>query len=500
MSITHRVFASSAFQVAINIMQRLIGVVSTLILARLLTPNDFGIIAILAITIHLTDILSDAGSQQYIIQKQDTDDDDLNTSWTIDIIGKCTLTLVICLLAPAIANTLDNPLLTDAIRLIALSIPLRALRNPGLILLAKELQYQKLFKLNLYQKLLSFAAVMLVVVIHPSYWAIIAGDIVAAAILLIGSYQVHSFRPQLTLQRFKQQWAFSQWSLLRGITGFLRSQADILIVSKLFPTGKLGGYHLQRELALIPALSLVIPAIEPLMTAIAKAKYDTELLGYRIRLSLLTLFTLLFPLSVFIFLQSELIVTVLLGKQWIPQHQLLAYFSLMFFAFCLHALISDCFTAIDRLKTLFFFDLLSTVVIIAVLLAAMHTDLNTFALIRGGAGLIITASLLLLLNVLIQFKLTTLLINCIAPLAAGLMAFLVNQQLNAAIPASPWALIDLGLATIIYFGSYSIVFLLLANLLCQLAKTQSEPLEETEQLLHNMYSVANALKRRLKFE
>lgn len=498
MSITKGVFSSSAFQVAINLVQRLIGIVSTLILARLLTPDDFGIIAILALTIHLTDILSDAGSKQYIIQKQNTEDSDLNTAWTIDIIGKFTLTGIIWLIAPTIATSLNNPLLTDAIRVVSLCIPIRAMHNPALILLAKEFDYKRLFKLGVWQKLLSFSVVMIVVAIQPSYWAIVAGDIVSAMVLLVGSYQIHSYRPGLSLAHLKEQWAFSQWSLLRGITGYARSQADILIVSKLFPPAALGGYHLQRELALTPAFSLVIPAIEPLLSAIAKAKYDAQLLAYRLRLSMVTLLALLVPLSIFIFFSSELIVAVLLGDQWLQYHELLAYFSLMFFAFCFHALISDCFTAINRMRLLFYFDLLSTFAIVAILLAFIDLDIHLFALVRGVAGLFITISLLLLLNTVTQLNILRLLVNLLPACLAAVLSTFITQAATQLLPVHTWALITLVFKTLVFFAAYLVLLLVLIKILRATFTTRESYLEEIAQLSGNIDHLMTTIRQKLR--
>ena len=121
MSLTSRVFTSAYLQLLLNVILKLIGIFSTLILARMLTPTDFGVIAVMAITVHLTDILSDAGSQQYIIQKLQVNSHDLNTAWTIDVISKSALAVIIFLCAPSIAHWLENPLLTDPIRIIILS-------------------------------------------------------------------------------------------------------------------------------------------------------------------------------------------------------------------------------------------------------------------------------------------------------------------------------------------------------------------------------------------
>lgn len=474
--------------------QRLIGIISTMILARLLTPNDFGVIAIIALTVHLADILSDAGSQQYIIQKQDTDDNDINTAWTLDIISKFFLTVIIILLAPFIAETLDNPLLTHAIQIVSLSIPLRALRSPGLIIFAKEFEYGKLFKLSLYQKLISFSAVMLVVFIKPSYWAIVIGDIVSALTLLIGSYKISHYRPSLTLVKFKDQWGFSKWSLLRGITGFLRSQADMLIVSKAFPAGTLGSYHLQRELALIPAISLIIPAMEPLLSAVSKAKHDHNLLIYRMRLSILTLLSFLLPLSCFIYVYSEDITYVLLGEQWVAYHQLLSFFSLMFFAFCLHALVSDFFTALNQMRTLFIFDLLSTLFILGILLLAIDASILNFSLIRGVAGLAITVSLIIMLNKIVSLKLMYLLCSLIPIVFASMGAISASIWFNSLMLIDLHPLLSLILISALFFSLYILMFYFFTKIYCWLMRDNMQLNIESSELLRILDEQLSKLK------
>lgn len=98
--------------------------------------------------------------------------------------------------------------------------------------LAREINYRPLFRLTLWQKGLSFVTVITIAFIEPSHWAIITGNLVSAAILAAGSYRVDHHRPRWTLSRFRQQWGFSQWLLMRGLVGFTRSQIDNLLVSR----------------------------------------------------------------------------------------------------------------------------------------------------------------------------------------------------------------------------------------------------------------------------
>ncbi|PTB92575.1 polysaccharide biosynthesis protein [Marinobacter sp. B9-2] len=448
MSTSSRVFKSSSFLLAIQLFQRSLGLISTLILARLLVPEDFGIVAMVAIALQFFETLADAGNKHYIIQKSEVTDQDLNTAWTMNLAIKTVMATLIIVVAPLISEYLGAPELTMALSIAALAMPLGALRNPILMLMARELNYRPVFVLSIWQKALSFIVVVVFALIHPSYWAIIAGDLVAAIVMTIGSYFIHAYKPALTLQKIGAQWHFSKWLILRGVVGFTRSQIDNLIVSKLFGTGQLGGYHLIRELATFPALSVIIPGSEPLQAAIAERKNHSEELAHRIRLSLFMMVTLLTPLTIFMAAYSEQIVDVVLGPQWGDFEELLRPFALFFFTFCLFALVSDAFVATGQVRALFIFDLVSTTIIVGLLLSLEDITLYTMAWARGWLAVMTTLALLLILQSRTRFNLSRLCAISSLIFAPCLVAWWVTELVRQ-----------------LFFPESSVVSLLLTGLL-----------------------------------
>ena len=428
MSASLRVLKSAGLLLSLQLVQRGLGIISTLVLARLLLPEHFGVVALVVIALQFFELLVETGNQQYIIQKAQVSDDDLNTAWSMDIAIKSGMCLLIILLAHPIARFFDTPALALALSVAALTLPLRALKTPGMMLLAKEINYRPLFRLTLWQKGLSFVTVITWALISPSHWAVIAGSVVSAVIFTVGSYRVHSFRPRWTLIHLRQQWQFSQWLVLRGIVGFTRSQIDNLMVSRWFGTAQLGGYNLVREVSLLPALSAIIPMSEPLLAAIAESKKQADALAYRVRLSLAVMITLLTPITAFIMMYPEQIVRVLLGPDWGAFAPLLAPFGLFFFTFCLFALISDAVIAQGRVKLLFGFDVISTLIIIAVLWAVARDSLETMAWARGWLAVATTLALLLILERQTRFSMSKLVYLCLpGALATTLAAWLVAQ-------------------------------------------------------------------------
>jgi lipopolysaccharide exporter len=346
------------------------------------------------------------------------------------------------------------------------------------------------FVLSIWQKAFSFTVVVVFALIQPSYWAIIAGDLVAAVVMTAGSYFIHGYRPALTLQKVGVQWHFSKWLILRGVVGFTRSQIDNLIVSKLFGAGQLGGYHLIRELATFPALSVIIPGSEPLQAAIAERKGHSEQLAYRIRLSLFMMVTLLTPLTIFMAAYSEQIVNVVLGAQWVDFEGLLRPFSLFFFTFCLFALVSDAFVATGQVRALFIFDLVSTTIIVWFLLSLEDITLYTMAWARGWLAVLTTIALLLILQSRTHFNLARLCAMSTLVLAPCLLAWWVTEIVRQAFfPASP--LISLILTGLLFIG-------LVAGLLVAIAAVSKARIEEIDHLWNHTARISKSLRAHIQ--
>lgn len=428
MSASLKVVKSAGLLLSLQLVQRGLGIISTLILARLLTPEHFGIVALVTIALNFFEVLVQTGNQQYIIQKEQVDDEDLNTAWSLDVLIKSAMALLIIASSPAIATFFDTPELMLALSVGALALPIRALKTPGMMLLAKHINYRPLFKLTLWQKGIAFLTVVSLAFLQPSHWAIIIGNLVSAIILAFGSYRVHNFRPSWSFTRARKQWNFSQWLLLRGVVGFTRSQIDNLLVSRLFGTAQLGGYNLVREVALLPALSAIVPMSEPLLAAIAQGKSNAAVLAYRIRLSLALMITALIPLTTFIMLYPELIITVLLGDKWEAYAPLLRPFGLFFFTFCLFELISDAVIAQGRVRLLFWFDVISTAAIIVSLYQWGTASLESMAWLRGWLAVATTGALLAFLGRQTNFGFLQLIYLCLpVVLASGIAAWFVSQ-------------------------------------------------------------------------
>ncbi|MCP4992052.1 MAG: oligosaccharide flippase family protein [Colwellia sp.] len=390
-SLTSQVLSSSFLLLIIRLIQRSIGLLSTLILARVLTPNDFGIVAISVLIVHFCDALSATGSLQYIVQKTDVDSDDINSAWTIDIIMKSVLWVILVLAVPFISSFYERPEVENALYVSSFVLLIGAFKSPSLMLLRRALSYKPIFRISILQKLLSFSVVMVFVYFEPSYWALIVGDLISTLTLTIGSYFIHTVKPKISLIKIKEQWAFSQWVLLKGGVGFVRAESDTILVSKFFSSEALGAYHLARHLSIMPSTEIIGPAVEPLIASFSRVKHDPEKLAYQFTLSLLVIVLLILPACTFIWSFPEPIIDFFLGEQWGEAYPILSALSLFLFTTVISQLLGQFCLALGKVKAMFIYDVLSLVIVVSVLLIFMTDSLYHFSLLRGGVALILVS-------------------------------------------------------------------------------------------------------------
>ncbi|WP_339722071.1 oligosaccharide flippase family protein [uncultured Paraglaciecola sp.] len=398
--------ASAAFSSGAKFLSRLIGLISTLILARILTPTDFAMIAIIAIVLHLFDILSHTGSEQYIVQKSEVLADDLNTAWTLDIVLKSLMCLLLIVLAPFIADFFEQAHLRLAMQVASITLIINALKNPGLLLLKRDLDYKRVFYLSLVQKIASFITVIGIALTWQSYWAFVIADLVGAAVFTLGAYKIQPFRPAFSLLKVSEQWLFSKWLLGKSIIGYLRSQIDTVLVAKFFSATQLGNYHMARDVAMLPGYNIIGPAIEPLLADFKDHKQDPIKLGGRISKVLCIVSFIVVPITTYMAFYPALIIDVLLGSQWVIAGEILGVMSLLFFYYCFLLVIESALTAVGKVKAIFMFDTASLLLIVVTLLAylQMYDDLTNLLWLRVSIGVVSTLVIGIALHVIVPLK------------------------------------------------------------------------------------------------
>jgi O-antigen/teichoic acid export membrane protein len=227
---------------------------SNLILTRLLFPDLFGLMALINTFIMGLHLFSDLGIRPSIIQNPRGDDPKfLNTAWTLQIIRGVGLWVCCWVIAWPLASIYNNPDLRWLIPVIGLATVLDGLMSTSLASLNRSLEVGKITRFEFIIQLISTVVMLVWAYLSPSIWALVGNALVSAAIKMIWSHCLgYTNRLAWDKDALKDLVNFGQWIFLSTAMTFLASQADRLILGRLFPLELLGIYTIAFTLSDLP--------------------------------------------------------------------------------------------------------------------------------------------------------------------------------------------------------------------------------------------------------
>lgn len=332
--------------VAMRWTDRLIGLVSTIVLARLLVPADFGVIATASVVIAFADVMLEMGVLMVLMQTKSPTVADYDTAWTIRLIQTSIMTALVLIGAPYAADYFGNPELTLVIRVLALTFVFEGLENIWIINLQKHQQYARDFHFMFSKRIAGFLITIAVAVIYQSYWAMVAGALGGRLTGVILSYVMHPNRPHFSLARFSEIFSLSQWVWLRSIATYFQRRLHEIVVANRESSATMGTYSLAGQIAAMPTTELLMPLNRVLFPAFVKVKDDLAELKrvYLLAQSVQALIGI--PAGVGMALVAHETVLLMLGEKWmsaVPFVEVLAYMG------CMTAITSSGFYVLNTL-------------------------------------------------------------------------------------------------------------------------------------------------------
>lgn len=317
-----------------NVADRVLQIVLLVILARLLSPADFGLMGIALLTLGALRRLSRVGFQEALIQRIEADVDDyLHTTWTIEAVRGLALAALAYLAAPFVASFFGEPRALDVLRVVALSPLLTGLRNPAVVYFRKDLDFHKEFAYVMSGSVVNFGTAVALAVAYQNVWALVIGYVAADATRLLVSYAMDRFRPipELDRQYLGELFAFGKW--ITGTEGlqFLISEGDDAVVGYFLGAASLGLYQVAYRIAKAPASEVAIIVSSVTFPAYSKLQDDVDSLREVFFKTVQVTTFISFPVSVGIIVVAPVFVPGFLGAEWvsiIPVMQLIGVYSL----------------------------------------------------------------------------------------------------------------------------------------------------------------------------
>jgi lipopolysaccharide exporter len=302
--------------VLFKLLDRSLGLISTLVLTHVLVPADFGLVAMAMSLVALLELFGAFGLDIALIQRANATRTHFDTAWTLNVLIASFVAGALLALAWPLSWFYGEPRLLPLACALALGSAVQGFENIGIVAFRKELDFEREFRFLMTKRLLTFAVSVSLALWLRNYWALAVGIIVSRVSGVVLSYAVHPFRPRLSLATITEFMHFSKWLLVANIFAFLKERSPDFIVGKLAGAHAVGVLSLSLEIANLPGSELIAPINRAAFPRYASLAHDRHAL-HREFLSVLSLITLvLTPIVTGIALVSPLVVALLLGPKW----------------------------------------------------------------------------------------------------------------------------------------------------------------------------------------
>lgn len=319
MSIKQKLINGAIWNTISQVLSQVINFVTTIILARLLTPQDFGLIGQVAVITGLVSFLSEFGFMPSLIQKKNIDDKDLNTAFYGTIIFSIVIYFTVYMSAPLVGkfyNNNEHVLITRVIFIQFLFAPFGFIND---LLEYKRLDFKKIIISDLLSILISGIAGILMAYSGYGVWSLVWQGNIRTISKVIIIVLITTWRPKLifSFQVFLELTKSGAHFTYRNLTLYITENIDFLLVGKIAGATTLGVYNIAFRMSNYPFTKVQQILGKMLFPAFTMLREDIQKVTHNyLKISLIGAFILL-PSLIFIFFGTDLIVKLLLGEKWL---------------------------------------------------------------------------------------------------------------------------------------------------------------------------------------
>ncbi len=350
MKVRQEIFSGIKWISLLRLSQRLVGYLKVAILARLLTPHQFGIFAIATLVLALLEVFTETGVNVFLIQTKESLQKYLNTAWVISIIRGFLIGFILYISSPFIASFFNSSETQRLLMLISLVPILRGFINPSIIRFRKNLEFNKEFTFYLVTFFVESALAVILTAILRTADALILAIIFGVFFEVIISHLFVRPNPTIAfdLNQAKEITKVGKWITAAGIVHYLIKQGDDMVVGRLLSANALGLYQNAYKISTLILIEIMEIAGKVAFPIFSKIKDDKEKLkNYFLKLSLV-LILIIIPAGLIMYLFPEQLILILLGNQWLEATGVLKVLSIFGIVSAISAIPNSLFLSIER--------------------------------------------------------------------------------------------------------------------------------------------------------
>ena len=292
---------------------------STVVLARLLAPEDYGLLGMVTVVTGFVELFKDLGLSAATIQRSQINHQQASTLFWINIAMGCTIAVIVAAMAPLIAWFYQEPLLTKITLVLASNFIISAFGNQHQALLKRQMRFDSLAKIEILSMLVSVLTAITLARYGFGYWALVFMQSASAITITLGAWIVCSWRPGLPALNsgIRSMLAFGgNLTAFRSVNYFSRNLDNILI-GRIWGPQQLGLYSKAYQLLLLPIHQINTPVNNVALSALSSLQLEPKRYRSFYCKAILIITTLGMPIVAFMFVSADKVILALLGQQWL---------------------------------------------------------------------------------------------------------------------------------------------------------------------------------------
>lgn len=441
-----------------EIAAKLVSPIVNMVLARLLAPEAFGIVATITMVISFAEIFTDAGFQKYIIQHEFKDKDELNKSTNVAFWTNLMFSFLICaiifIFRDPIACLVGSPNLGDSISIASILILIAAFSSIQMARYKRSFDFKTLFYARIGMAVIPLFITVPLAFVLRNYWALLIGNFVAqlynAIILTVKSEWKPTFYFNFSL--LKEMFAFSAWTLLESISIWLTNYIGVFIVGSYLSEYYLGIY--KTSMATVNSyMAIITGAITPvLFSALSRYQNDDKQFKSTYYSFQRIVAVLIFPMGIGIYLFRDLVTHILLGSQWTEAADFIGIWGLTSaFTIVFSHFSSEVFRSKGNPKISLLLQFIHLLFVVPTLLISVRYSFEVLYIARSLVRIQMILTAMILMHILYKFKILDAIKNVFSMIFSSLFMGVVGYLLQSVSNNIIWQCVAVLICAIIYF-------------------------------------------------
>lgn len=348
-----RAAASAGLLVASRLITRCIDLITLSLLGRLLTPADFGIVAIAMSVIFIVEAVMEIPIGVALVRVRNPTERHYDTAFTVGLLRSCILMAVVIALSWPIAELYRDERLIWLISALGTAPAVRSLGSPRITEFTRRMDYRPIVALEAMGKLTSLVVSVVVAWCTGSYWAIAVGTIATPLTIAVASHIAFRYRPRLSLAEWSAFSAFVRWSTINQLVGAMNWQIDQLMLGRMVSRQDLGRFSMASNLASLPTQVIIVQLLNPLTVAFSLIHDNPARLKDAYRASAAMIVCIGLPVLIGLGLVADPLIRLVLGEKWTVISPIVSFMALSIIPSLFVSPLSPLLMALNRTQALF---------------------------------------------------------------------------------------------------------------------------------------------------